>query len=52
MHQNEKANSMKYVQEQISNVLPEYYPGDETIVRKYDYRKLKTGINMGLKVIR
>jgi hypothetical protein len=29
----------KCVQAQISNVAPEFYPGDETIVRKYDYRK-------------
>ncbi len=29
----------KCVQAQIGKVLPENYPGDETIVRKYDFRK-------------
>jgi ketosteroid isomerase-like protein len=29
----------KCVQAQISKVSPEFYTGDETIVRKYDYRK-------------
>lgn len=28
----------KCIQAQISVVSPQYYPGDETIVRKYDYR--------------
>jgi hypothetical protein len=29
----------KCVQAQLSKLAPEFYPGDETIVRKYDYRK-------------
>ena len=29
----------KCVQAQVSKVAPEYFAGDETIVRKYDYRK-------------